>query len=105
MTVPAYFGEQEKQASKDACDIAGLICSEIITEPVAAALAFGRDHAREGEKKTFMVYDFGGGTLDVTILELLNRQYKVKTIKGNDHLGGQDFDVKILEWAIEEWNG
>ena len=52
-----------------------------------------------------MVYDFGGGTLDVTILELLNKQYKVKTIKGNDHLGGQDFDVKILEWAIEEWNG
>lgn len=73
----------------------------IITEPAAAALDFGAGHRQNpNQRRYIMVYDFGGGTLDVTILELYQGQCNVKTISGNDHLGGQDIDVKLLEWAI-----
>ena len=78
----------------------------IITEPVAAALAFGINKMKAGlnEMKYLLVYDFGGGTLDVTILEVYRKSCSVKTVFGNDHLGGQDFDVKIVDWAIKAWN-
>ena len=78
----------------------------VITEPVAAALTFGANAAGDNpnERRYIMVYDFGGGTLDCTILELYQRSCNVRTISGDDHLGGQDLDVQILEFVINKWN-
>jgi molecular chaperone DnaK len=101
ITVPAYFNDSQRQATKDAGKIAGLEVERIINEPTAAALAYGLEKKKENEK--IAVYDFGGGTFDVSILELGDGVFEVKATNGNTHLGGDDFDQKIMEWLIEEF--
>ena len=89
VTVPAYFNDSQKLATYDACAIAGLECKKMITEPVAAALAFGVDKSEDSnKKKTFVIFDFGGGTHDVTVLETYRKRITVKAINGDDQLGG-----------------
>ena len=105
VTVPAYFNDSQKQATKDACAIAGLECVKIITEPVAAALAFGVDKSKDSlKKKYYVIFDFGGGTHDVTVLETHKKKFSVKTINGDDCLGGQDIDILLVNWCIKEYN-
>ncbi|MBX6354148.1 MAG: molecular chaperone DnaK [Thermoflavifilum sp.] len=98
ITVPAYFTDSQRQATKDAGKIAGLEVLRIINEPTAAALAYGLD--KEGEQ-TILVYDLGGGTFDVSILELGDGVFEVKATSGNNHLGGDDFDQRIMDWLID----
>ncbi|MDR0998347.1 MAG: molecular chaperone DnaK, partial [Treponema sp.] len=101
ITVPAYFNDAQRQATKDAGKIAGLEVKRIINEPTAASLAFGfKDQKKE---KTIAVYDLGGGTFDISILELGEGVFEVKSTNGDTHLGGDDFDLKILEWLISEF--
>jgi molecular chaperone DnaK len=100
ITVPAYFTDSQRQATKDAGRIAGLEVLRIINEPTAAALAYGLD---KGEDQTIMVYDLGGGTFDVSILELGDGVFEVKATAGNNRLGGDDFDERIMNWLIEEF--
>lgn len=101
ITVPAYFNDSQRQATKDAGKIAGLEVKRIINEPTAAALAYGIDK-RGGEKKV-AVFDLGGGTFDISILELGEGVFQVKSTNGNTQLGGDDFDHKIMEWIIAEF--
>lgn len=100
ITVPAYFNDAQRQATKDAGKIAGLEVLRIINEPTAAALAYGFDKA---ESKTIAVYDLGGGTFDISILEIGNGVFEVKSTNGNTFLGGEDFDAKILNYLIDEF--
>src|SRR5215211_3335427 len=100
ITVPAYFEDAQRQATKDAGRIAGLDVKRIINEPTAAALAYGLD--KEGEQ-TVLVFDLGGGTFDVSILTLGEGVFEVKATSGNNHLGGDDFDAKIVEWMMQEF--
>ncbi|HEX2098175.1 MAG TPA: molecular chaperone DnaK [Rubrobacteraceae bacterium] len=100
ITVPAYFEDAQRQATKDAGKIAGLDVKRIINEPTAAALAYGLD---KGEEQTILVFDLGGGTFDVSILELGEGVFEVKATSGNNHLGGDDFDAKIVEWMTSEF--
>ncbi|ABZ84987.1 chaperone protein dnak [Heliomicrobium modesticaldum Ice1] len=100
ITVPAYFTDSQRQATKDAGAIAGLEVMRIINEPTAAALAYGID---KGEDQTILVYDLGGGTFDVSILELGDGLFEVKATSGNNRLGGDDFDEKIINWMIAEF--
>lgn len=100
ITVPAYFSDSQRQATRDAGKIAGLEVLRIINEPTAAALAYGID--KEGDK-TVLVYDLGGGTFDVSILELGDGVFEVKATSGNNRLGGDDFDDKIIEWLVSEF--
>jgi len=100
ITVPAYFSDSQRQATRDAGKIAGLEVLRIINEPTAAALAYGID--KEGDK-TVLVYDLGGGTFDVSILELGDGVFEVKATSGNNRLGGDDFDDKIIEWLVAEF--
>ncbi|MCL4441617.1 MAG: Hsp70 family protein, partial [Firmicutes bacterium] len=100
ITVPAYFSDSQRQATKDAGKIAGLEVLRIINEPTAAALAYGLD---KGEDHTILVYDLGGGTFDVSILELGEGVFEVKATSGNNRLGGDDFDDKIINWMVEEF--
>ena len=100
ITVPAYFEDAQRQTIKDAGKIAGLDVKRIINEPTAAALAYGLD--KEGEQ-TILVFDLGGGTFDVSILELGEGVFEVKATSGNNHLGGDDFDAKIVEWLTAEF--
>lgn len=99
ITVPAYFTDSQRQATKDAGAIAGLDVLRIINEPTAAALAYGVDKDEEGK---VLVFDLGGGTFDVSILELGDGVFEVKATSGNNHLGGDDFDQRIMNWMIEE---
>ncbi len=101
ITVPAYFNDSQRQATKDAGAIAGLKVERIINEPTAAALAYGLDKKKVNEK--IAVYDLGGGTFDVSILELGDGVFEVKSTNGNTHLGGDDFDLKIMNWLIVEF--
>ncbi len=101
ITVPAYFNDAQRQATKDAGKIAGLEVERIINEPTAAALAYGLDKNKTNEK--IAVYDLGGGTFDVSILELGDGVFEVKSTNGNTHLGGDDFDQRIMEWLITEF--
>jgi molecular chaperone DnaK len=101
ITVPAYFNDSQRQATKDAGRIAGLEVERIINEPTAAALAYGLDKGKNNEK--IAVYDLGGGTFDVSILELGDGVFEVKSTNGNTHLGGDDFDQRIMEWLIAEF--
>jgi len=101
ITVPAYFNDAQRQATKDAGRIAGLEVERIINEPTAAALAYGLDKGKENEK--IAVYDLGGGTFDISILELGDGVFEVKSTNGNTHLGGDDFDQRIMEWLITEF--
>ncbi len=100
ITVPAYFNDAQRQATKDAGKIAGLEVLRIINEPTAAALAYGFDKA---ESKIIAVYDLGGGTFDVSILEIGNGVFEVKSTNGNTFLGGEDFDSRILDYLIDEF--
>lgn len=100
ITVPAYFTDSQRQATKDAGKIAGLEVLRIINEPTAAALAYGLD---KGEDHTILVYDLGGGTFDVSILELGDGVFEVKATSGNNRLGGDDFDDRIMTWMVEEF--
>jgi len=102
ITVPAYFNDAQRQATKDAGKIAGLEVKRIINEPTAASLAFGFNKDQKKDK-TIAVYDLGGGTFDISILELGDGVFEVKSTNGDTHLGGDDFDLKILEWLIGEF--
>jgi len=100
VTVPAYFNDAQRQATKDAGKISGLEVLRIINEPTAAALAYGLDKKKD---ETIAVYDLGGGTYDISILELGDGVFEVKATNGDTHLGGDDFDQKIIDWLIEEF--
>ena len=100
ITVPAYFNDAQRQATKDAGKVAGFNVKRIINEPTAAALAYGLN---KNEDKTIAVYDFGGGTFDVSVLEVSNSVVEVKSTKGDTHLGGDDIDNKIVDWIISEF--
>ena len=101
VTVPAYFNDAQRQATKEAGEIAGLTVKRIINEPTAAALAYGLDKA--DEDKTIAVFDLGGGTFDISILELGDGVFEVKSTNGDTHLGGDDFDQVIIDWLAEEF--
>lgn len=101
ITVPAYFNDAQRQATKDAAAIAGMNCLRIINEPTAAALAYGLDKADKELK--IAVFDFGGGTLDLTILEFGGGVFEVLSTDGDTHLGGSDIDQKIIEWLADEF--
>merc|ERR1711904_720573 len=101
VTVPAYFNDAQRQATKEAGEIAGLKVERIINEPTAAALAYGLD--KSGKDMKIVVFDFGGGTHDVSILELGDGVFEVKSTNGDTHLGGDDFDQKIIDWLAAEF--
>jgi molecular chaperone DnaK len=100
ITVPAYFNDAQRQATKDAGKIAGLNVLRIINEPTAASLAYGLDKKKD---ETIAVYDLGGGTFDVSILEIGDGTFQVKSTNGDTHLGGDDFDQRIMDWLIDEF--
>jgi len=100
ITVPAYFNDAQRQATKDAGQIAGLKVLRIINEPTAAALAYGLDKKKD---ETIAVYDLGGGTFDISILELGEGTFQVKSTAGDTHLGGDDFDQRIMDWLADEF--
>ena len=102
ITVPAYFNDSQRQATKEAGEIAGLKVRRIINEPTAAALAYGMD--KKGKDQTIVVFDFGGGTHDVSILELGDGVFEVLSTDGDTHLGGDDIDQKIINWLADEFN-
>jgi molecular chaperone DnaK len=97
ITVPAYFNDHQRQATKEAGEIAGLNVSRIVNEPTAAALAYGLD---KGDDQTILVFDLGGGTFDVSLLEIGEGVIEVKATSGDNHLGGDDWDEKIVEWLV-----
>ncbi|HWO83231.1 MAG TPA: Hsp70 family protein, partial [Solirubrobacterales bacterium] len=102
ITVPAYFNDDQRQATKDAGKIAGLEVKRIINEPTAASLAYGLD--KEGNAdQTILVFDLGGGTFDVSILELAEGVFEVKATNGDNHLGGDNFDKAIVDWMVAEF--
>ena len=101
ITVPAYFNDAQRQATKEAGEIAGLTVKRIINEPTAAALAYGLD--KSDKDKTIAVFDLGGGTFDISILELGDGVFEVKSTNGDTHLGGDDFDQVIIDWLAEEF--
>ena len=103
ITVPAYFDDSQRQATKDAGQIAGLDVLRIVNEPTAAALAYGLNRRDESQK--IVVYDLGGGTFDVTVLQLERGVFEVKSTAGNTYLGGEDFDQRIMDWLISEFQG
>src|SRR5207302_10611279 len=100
ITVPAYFDDQQRQATKDAVQIAGLEVLRIINEPTAAALAYGLDKKKD---ELVAVYDLGGGTFDISVLQLGEGVFEVKATNGDTHLGGDDFDARIMDWLVEEF--
>jgi len=103
ITVPAYFNNLQRQATIDAGRIAGLNVIKTINEPTAAAIAYGFNEDTS-KKKNICVFDLGGGTFDVTILEIHNKKFTVKAIGGDSHLGGQDFDNELIKYCVEEFN-
>ncbi|MGC4081610.1 MAG: Hsp70 family protein [Vicinamibacterales bacterium] len=100
ITVPAYLNDAQRQATKDAGQIAGLNVLRIINEPTAAALAYGLDKKKD---ETIAVYDFGGGTFDISVLEVGEGVVEVKSTNGDTHLGGDDLDNRIIEWLVAEF--
>ncbi|MES3039341.1 MAG: molecular chaperone DnaK [Bdellovibrionota bacterium] len=100
ITVPAYFNDSQRQATKDAGRIAGLDVKRIINEPTAAALAYGLDRKKD---EKIVIYDFGGGTFDISVLEVGDGVVEVKSTNGDTHLGGDNFDIRILEWMMAEF--
>ena len=101
ITVPAYFNDSQRQATKEAGEIAGLTVKRIVNEPTAAALAYGLDKSQSDKK--IAVFDLGGGTFDISILELGDGVFEVKSTNGDTHLGGDDFDHKIIDWLADEF--
>ncbi|MDX9789434.1 MAG: molecular chaperone DnaK, partial [Candidatus Kapabacteria bacterium] len=102
ITVPAYFNDAQRQATKDAGEIAGLSVKRIINEPTAAALAYGLD--KKGKNMTVAVYDLGGGTFDISILEIGDGVFEVKSTNGDTHLGGDNFDQRLIDYLADEFN-
>ncbi|KAI9491611.1 mitochondrial matrix atpase [Zychaea mexicana] len=102
VTVPAYFNDSQRQATKDAGTIAGLNVLRVINEPTAAALAYGLDRDKVGDKAV-AVFDLGGGTFDISILEIQSGVFEVKSTNGDTHLGGEDFDILLVRWMIDEF--
>src|SRR5690606_5831988 len=100
VTVPAYFNDAQRQATKDAGQIAGLEVLRIINEPTAAAVAYGLDKKND---ETILVFDLGGGTFDVSVLEVGEGVIEVKSTNGDTHLGGDDWDERIVHWLFEEF--
>ena len=100
ITVPAYFNDDQRQATKDAGKIAGLEVKRIINEPTAAALAYGLDKETD---QTILVFDLGGGTFDVSVLEIGDGVFEVKATAGDNHLGGDNFDKAIVDWLVKEF--
>src|SRR5699024_3220746 len=101
ITVPAYFNDAERQATKDAGKIAGLEVERIINEPTAASLAYGID--KEDQDQTILVYDLGGGTFDVSILDIGDGTFEVVSTAGDNRLGGDDFDDVIMDYMVQEF--
>src|SRR5437764_4546663 len=101
ITVPAYFDDEQRQATKDAGAIAGLQVERIINEPTAAALAYGID--KEKSLHTIAVFDLGGGTFDISIIEINEGVFEVKATNGDTFLGGANFDQRIIDWLIKEF--
>ncbi len=100
ITVPAYFSDAQRQATKEAGEIAGLTVSRIVNEPTAAALAYGLD---KGDDQTILVFDLGGGTFDVSLLEIGEGVVEVKATSGDNHLGGDDWDARVVEWMVNKF--
>src|SRR5438477_12243922 len=100
ITVPAYFNDSQRQATKDAGQIAGLTVERLVNEPTAAALAYGLDKKKD---ETIAVYDFGGGTFDISILEVGEGVVEVKSTNGDTHLGGDNIDKRIMDWIVDEF--
>ena len=100
ITVPAYFNDSQRQSTKDAGTIAGLNVIRIVNEPTASALAYGMDKKKE---EMIAVYDLGGGTFDISILELGDGTFQVKSTNGDTHLGGDDIDLKVMDWLTDEF--
>lgn len=98
ITIPAYFNEPERRATKEAGEIAGLVVGTVLDEPTAAAIAYGLDR---GEEQTILVYDLGGGTFDVSIIEMAEGHFEVLAISGNKRLGGRDFDRLLIDWIVK----
>jgi molecular chaperone DnaK len=103
ITVPAYFGDAERQATKEAGEIAGLVVDRIINEPTAAALAYGLDKGHA--EQTILVFDLGGGTFDVSLLEIAEGVFEVKATKGDNRLGGDDWDQRVVDWLVTQFKG
>ena len=101
VTVPAYFNDSQRQATKDAGLIAGLNVLRIVNEPTAAAMAYGLDQKSQTEERTIMVFDLGGGTFDVSILSIDDGVFEVVSTAGDTHLGGEDFDQRVLEYYLK----
>jgi len=101
ITVPAYFGDAERQATKEAGEIAGLVVDRIINEPTAAALAYGLDKGHV--EQTILVFDLGGGTFDVSLLEIAEGVFEVKATKGDNRLGGDDWDQRVVDWLVTQF--
>jgi molecular chaperone DnaK len=101
ITVPAYFDDAQRTATKEAGQIAGLEVLRIINEPTAAALAYGLD--KEGAEQTVLVFDLGGGTFDVSILEIGDGVFEVKATHGDTHLGGDDWDQRVIDWLVGQF--
>jgi heat shock 70kDa protein 1/2/6/8 len=101
ITVPAYFNDSQRQATKDAGAIAGLNVLRIINEPTAAAIAYGLD--KKGSEKTVLIFDLGGGTFDVSLLTIEEGIFEVKATAGDTHLGGEDFDNRMVEYCVQEF--
>ena len=101
ITVPAYFGDAERQATKEAGEIAGLVVDRIINEPTAAALAYGLDKA--DQEQTVLVFDLGGGTFDVSLLDIADGVFEVKASKGDSRLGGDDWDAVVVDWLVKQF--
>ena len=99
ITVPAYFNDSQRQATKDAGVIAGLNVLRVINEPTAAAIAYGLDKTTDGERNV-LIFDLGGGTFDVSVLAIDNGVFEVKSTRGDTHLGGEDFDNKMVEHFV-----
>merc|ERR1711998_104928 len=99
VTVPAYFNDAQRQATKDAGTISGMTVQRIINEPTAAAIAYGLD--KKGGEKNILVFDLGGGTFDVTLLTIDNGAFEVVATNGDTHLGGEDFDQRVMEYMMK----
>jgi molecular chaperone DnaK (HSP70) len=102
ITVPAYFNDAQRQATKDAGAIAGLKVARVLNEPTAAAIAYGLDRSN-GKEENVLVFDLGGGTFDVTLLTLDNGVFEVKATAGDTHLGGEDFDQRLMDYCLSQF--
>ena len=103
VTIPAYFNDSQRQATKDACAIAGLEVLRLIQEPTAASIAYGLDKMKEGEEKNILVYDLGGGTFDTSLLNISDGIFEVVATSGDSNLGGEDIDIRMVEHCVKEF--